>query len=321
MDLETKVLAVLRLLAGESAAALAAEGVGGEEELATWRDLFVEGGSERLGAFLGGGEHGSLPGRQVASPTPYVRMTLIGHPMMAVVAEGQTRPIRWPLKRAMQLLAFLALKPGFKADKGDIIEALWSDASEETVRRNFHPTLSLARRIISKALGQPAKVVSQSQGLYGLDPEIYWRVDVLSFEEGFELGRRLVRDTATRTQAAEAWLECWSRYHGPLMQGHEESWLQERREVLYSAYVATLRHLGSLYADLGRHSEALDSYRALLVVEPLEEQAHLEVMANYARQGRRDLVRRQYVRLQELLKELNVEPMEETQERYHVLMR
>ena len=45
-------------------------------------------------------------------------------------------------------------------------------------------------------------------------------------------------------------------------------------------------------------------------------------MELYARQGRRDLVRRQFIRLQELLvDELNVQPLEQTQERYHQLMR
>jgi DNA-binding SARP family transcriptional activator len=44
-------------------------------------------------------------------------------------------------------------------------------------------------------------------------------------------------------------------------------------------------------------------------------------MAIYRRQGRRDLVRRQYVRLEELLKELGVEPLEETQECFQRWMR
>ena len=60
----------------------------------------------------------------------------------------------------------------------------------------------------------------------------------------------------------------------------------------------------------------------MLLEEPYEERIHLAMMELYARQGRRDLVRRQYVKLQErLLEELNVEPLEETQERYHQLMR
>ena len=82
-----------------------------------------------------------------------------------------------------------------------------------------------------------------------------------------------------------------------------------------------MRALGETYARLGRLGEAMDALRAVLIHDPLQERVHLALMQVYARQGRRDLVRRQYDRLAELLaRELTIEPMEETIEAYHRLM-
>lgn len=59
----------------------------------------------------------------------------------------------------------------------------------------------------------------------------------------------------------------------------------------------------------------------MLVEDPLQERVHLAVMKLYAQQGRRDLVRRQYDRLCNLLlEELGVAPMPPTTREYHKLM-
>ena len=82
-----------------------------------------------------------------------------------------------------------------------------------------------------------------------------------------------------------------------------------------------LRRLGDVASELGRETLALDAYRRLLLDEPFEERIHVELMEIYGRRGRRDLVRRQFVHLQELLKDLHAEPADQTVERYHQLMR
>ena len=92
------------------------------------------------------------------------------------------------------------------------------------------------------------------------------------------------------------------------------------REVLHERYTRLLKRLGDLAAGHQHDTLALDAYRTLLLAEPYEEDAHVAVMTLYGRRRRRDLVRRQFVRLQELLKELHVEPAESTVERYHQLM-
>ncbi|MEM6456343.1 MAG: bacterial transcriptional activator domain-containing protein, partial [Acidobacteriota bacterium] len=114
-----------------------------------------------------------------------------------------------------------------------------------------------------------------------------------------------------------AWTEAWRLYRGPLMAGYDGALIEHRRAELHRRYLDVLRSIGDAYDARGRTTEALDAYRTILIDEPYEEAVHVAVMAQYATLGRRDLVRRQYLRLTALLSELGVAPSEPTQRRYH----
>ena len=259
---------------------------------------------------------------------PRFHLHLLGQAMVRRVdANGEERELGWRLRRALQSVAYLALAPDRRATKEQLVDAIWRDASVASIAKNFHPTLSEARRTLGHR-----EVFVYSQGLYTLNPELGWWIDCDRFGELIEQGRRLVvgqrggtpaKPSASELQPAlDAWLAAWRLYRGELLSGVEADWIRGHRAVLYRNYIELLRGIGGLCTRLGRLTQALDAYRSLLLEEPFEEGVHLAVMELYAQQGRRDLVRRQFVRMQELLvQELNVEPVEETQERYHQLMR
>jgi len=94
-----------------------------------------------------------------------------------------------------------------------------------------------------------------------------------------------------------------------------------RREDLHRRYLDMLRQLGEVAERLGSLPEAVDALRTALAADPLQEPLHGALLRLYARQGRRDQVRRQYERLVALLaEELGVEPLPETTAAYHRLM-
>ncbi len=257
----------------------------------------------------------------VDRPATYPRfeLHLLGQAVVRRIdAGGEQRELAWRLRRALQSVAYLALAPGRRASKEQLIDAIWNDASLTSIGKNFHPTLSLAR----STLGHKQAFV-YNQGLYTLNPELGWWIDCDRFGELIEQGRRLSAGSASELKRGlDAWVGAWRLYRGELLSGLEADWIRGRRALFHRDYIELLRGIGGLCARLGRLTEALDAYRSLLLEEPYEERVHLEVMELYARQGRRDLVRRQFVRMQELLiHELNVEPVAETRERYHQLMR
>ncbi|HYG63439.1 MAG TPA: BTAD domain-containing putative transcriptional regulator, partial [Thermoanaerobaculia bacterium] len=260
------------------------------------------------------------PPRAEAS-RPVYRLGLLGSPVAQFRDAQGEHPLDWRLKRSFQILAFLGSSPELQATREDLIEAIWPTEGERTIERNFHPTLSHLRRALEgdrKGSG-PAPLLFRN-GIYRLNPEITWEIDVLDFGRHIETGKELAGRQDSQG-AAESLRSAWKLYRGPFLQGHYEAWITARREEYQRQYLEMLRDLGKLYVGLGKIEEAMDAYRSVLLEDPLQEKIHLEVMLLYAGQGRRDLVRRQYDRLcMLLLEELGVEPMPETTREYHKLM-
>ena len=263
------------------------------------------------------------PLRPAAADRPLYELGLLGNPIARERARaGEVRDLDCRLKRSFQVLAFLASAPGLQAGREELVEAVWPTEGERTIERNFHPTLSHLRRALDSGqptTERPAPLLFRA-GVYSLNPEIDWEIDVVELARLEQEGRDLA-DRGELAEAAEVWRRAWKLYRGPFLQGHYEAWVESRREIYQSRYLKLLRELGDLCVRLGRAEEAMDAYRTVLFEDPLQERVHLAVMRLYAEQGRRDLVRRQYDHLcQLLLDELSVAPSPDTAREYHRLM-
>jgi len=201
------------------------------------------------------------------------------------------------------------------------VEALWPGAGEARVRRNFHPTLSHLRRSLEADLARPREPpLLLERGVYALNPALAWRIDAAELERLLAAGRECLERERVASAVAH-WERARALYRGPFLAGWDDGWIGARRERYQRVWLDVLRALGEAYNRIGRLGEAMDALRSVLIHDPLQERVHLALMQVYARQGRRDLVRRQYDRLAELLaRELTVEPAEETIEAYHRLM-
>lgn len=260
-------------------------------------------------------------GRPAAVRPAYV-LCLLGSPVARQRDESGEHDLDCRLRRSFQVLAYLASSPEMEAGREELIEAIWPIEGERTIERNFHPTLSHLRRALEsgrKFKDRPAPLLFRN-GVYRLNPEVEWDVDVRELARLADEGK----DRYERGElegAAEAWQRAWKLYRGPFLQGYYEGWVTARRETWQRVYLELLRDLGDVYLRLGRGGEAMDAYRTVLIEDQLQEKIHLAVMKLYAQQGRRDLVRRQYDRLCNLLlEELGLSPMPDTTKEYHRLM-
>jgi DNA-binding SARP family transcriptional activator len=259
--------------------------------------------------------------------SPEVRIALLGAPRVTLLPEAETAEeveIHWPLKRALKILAYLASSKDFQAPRDDLVAALWPEDDEERIARNFHPTLSHLRRAFHEAWeevrGAPARTpLVFVHDTYRLNPEIVWEVDVVELSSAGERGRGVVGEDPEA--AVRIWRQAVDRVRGPFLAGIYDAWTEPLRERYQRRWLDLLRELADLYLRLDRFTEAVDAYRRVLIEDPLREPVHQALMRVYARQGRRDLVRRQYDRLSNLLaEELGVEPLPRTTEEYHRLM-
>lgn len=286
-----------------------------------------------------GGWRGGSYGAERAGRRGFRLVLLGGGRAERFEADGGSCELSWPLKRAFKALAFLATQPGMAAERTSLERALWPREEVDTgdglvgwqggsttgqeVERNFHPTLSHLRRGLLEGLGSAEEwplPLLHVGGVYRLNPVLDWVVDAAELERLLDEGRAAL--DLERVELAVTLLERACRlYSAPFLAGYDEPWIVDRRERYQRAHLDLLSTLGETYLHLGRLGEAMDSLRTVLIADPLQERVHRALMHVYGRQGRRDLVRRQFDRLTEMLtRELSVEPQQETTELYHRLM-
>src|SRR5437868_2468065 len=220
-----------------------------------------------------------------ARDMPAVHITLLGRfevtvDAVPVAASGWTR------RHAAALVKVLAMAPGRRLHREQVIDLLWPDDTVDEAVPKLHKAAHFARRAID---------VSNAVVLRGdnvmLCPDADATVDVELFED---LARRAL-GTADAVPARQA----LAMYGGELLpHDRYEAWAEQRREQL------RLRHLDLLRLD-GR-------WETVVELDAGDEHAHLALMRRYAANGDRHAALRQFERMTRTLRqELGVAPSRE----------
>jgi DNA-binding SARP family transcriptional activator/tetratricopeptide (TPR) repeat protein len=201
-----------------------------------------------------------------------------------VTVDGvQVADSSWARRHAAALVKVLAMAPGRRLHREQLIDLLWPDDLLDEAAPKLHKAAHFARR----AIGVSDAVVLRGDSVVLL-PDADLSVDVLQFEE---LSRR-----ALANEDAAALADALGTYRGELLpQDRYETWAEDRREQL------RLRHLELLRRD-GR-------WEAIVDLDESDEIAHLELMRRHAANGDRHAALRQFERLDRTLRrELGVSP-------------
>jgi DNA-binding SARP family transcriptional activator/tetratricopeptide (TPR) repeat protein len=189
----------------------------------------------------------------------------------------------WTRRHAAALVKVLAMAPGRRMHREQMIDLLWPEETLDEAAPKLHKAAHFARR----ALDVPNSVVLRGESVVLL-PDIDPSVDVLRFDD---LSRRALSDGDVGLAR-----EALALYGGELLpQDRYDDWAEERREQL------RLRVLDLLRLD--------GQWEALLELDEGDELAHLELMRRYAAHGDRHAALRQYERMDRALcRELGVAP-------------
>jgi len=216
--------------------------------------------------------------------------------------------VRLPTRKAEALLAYLALAPQRVHARDALTTLLWGEVSDQSARASLRQTLFL----IGKALNRAAIVV-EGRSLV-LAPGVL-QIDVADFER-----LRANADTEALERAAEL-------YGGDLLAGivvnepSFEEWLRGERQRLREGLMAVLSRLMAVYRQTGDADRAIQIALRLVVLEPLEEDAHRMLMRLYMDKGRRAAALQQYQSCVEVLqRELGAEPAAETRTLYREIL-
>ena len=88
-------------------------------------------------------------------PPPGVRIHLLG--AFAVAVDGELVPeSAWRLRKAKTLVKLLALAPGHRLHREQVMAVLWPDRAPEAAANNLHQVLHVARRQLDGGAGGTA---------------------------------------------------------------------------------------------------------------------------------------------------------------------
>jgi DNA-binding SARP family transcriptional activator len=223
-----------------------------------------------------------------------------------------------PLTRENQgLLAYLLLQRRKVHSREVLADLFWGEHSQERARGSLNTALWKLKKAL-EPMGIPAGTYLKKSDLgdVGFNKDSQYWLDVEIFEEG--LNRILIRPFQTIEASHLVELETLLRlYKGDLLEGFYKDWALQERERLRTLYLKSLIYLLQYHKFYGEYEKAIAYGQQVLILDPLREEIHRELMRLYVENGQRTLAVRQYeVCRATLAKEMDITPMEDTQRLY-----
>jgi len=245
---------------------------------------------------------------------------LFGFPTLLLAGEAAVVDTR----KALALVAYLAMT-GQPQSRDTLAAFLWPDYDEDRGRAALRRTLSALRAALK---GYGLEIGRQA---LALEPSADWRVDVLEFRRLLELADSHHLQPTQSCPRCLLWREeAVAYYQEDFLAGFTlrdsatfDDWQLQESENLRLFLGRALEKLVAGRMRQGPQSfpAAIKHARRWLLVDPLREEAHRQLMRLYAWSGRRADALRQYRDcLRTLEQELGVRPLAETTALYHAIM-
>ncbi|MDQ2732668.1 MAG: NB-ARC domain-containing protein, partial [Armatimonadota bacterium] len=200
-------------------------------------------------------------------------------------------------RKGQHLLALLALRSREEAQREWLAETLWPDHLLEEALGSLRQSLSDLRKALARSreciLSPTPRTLQLDSGKAA--------VDVVEFDH-------LVAgdDEASLKRAVKL-------YHGPLLEGWTEPWIQAERAKRQEAYLGSLATLASRSLAGGDDQSAIHYLRLAATADPFRQETHRSLMRTLAKGGDEGAALQVYADLRHFLHaQYGAEPEEET---------
>jgi ATP/maltotriose-dependent transcriptional regulator MalT len=205
-------------------------------------------------------------------------------------------------RKVLALLCFLLTKKDFKAQREEVLDALWPDLEPGSALNSLNQTAYFLRRVF-----EPDYSEDLSPGYVGQSTEFIW-LDPDLTEASSVRCAQLIRD-AGRAADPVATLAAVRSYKGPFaMDFIYEDWAAPYREGLHAAYLHFVETSLRVDIDTGQFSRGIEVAQAVAQVEPDAEQIQVALVKLYRLSGAHAAASEQYGRYATILRDLGVDP-------------
>jgi len=223
--------------------------------------------------------------------------------------QGRDFPVS--TKKTQWLLYYLLLHPGTHTLE-HVAGLFWPDSNEAKASNSLRQALHSLNAGFEK-MGAPKGsllAISTQQIEFKQREEI--KLDTLEFSRTL---RRCNDQTEFDNEGCLK--EAIAFYKGDLLEECDESWCFEQREYFKDHYLRALGQLIQIHMDRKEYQSATELCHAVLAKTPWHEPVQRQLMYVYYAQGNRNAAIQQYRECKRVLrKELNVDPLPETETLY-----
>jgi DNA-binding SARP family transcriptional activator len=223
----------------------------------------------------------------------------------------QEQPVNgWNGQKGLLILKYLVARHDQPVPKEQLMDVLWPDADPDAARRNLHQAVYSLRQTLKHCCPELQLICFQNER-YSLNPDLPIWFDFLEFERHAEEGRRLEKNGSLEA-AIQAFGIADALYQGHFLQEEvHNTWAQLQRDQLRDSFLDVANRLGRHYLIREQFAAVVSICQKTLSKDACNEEAHLQLMRCYLRQGYRHLAIGQYQTCTEVLREeLGIAPSE-----------
>src|SRR5919198_3466618 len=200
----------------------------------------------------------------------HLRIELFGA-FRVVVDHRAVAPEVWSQRKPAALVKLLALAPGHRLRREQVMDTLWPDLDVSAAAANLRKALHSARRSLAADAG--AELILSVGDLLCL-PSDDLSVDV---DEYWSLVA-----TARRGRETDAYADAIAVYKdGLLPEDRYEDWAVPPRDELHSDWSALIEEFAGLLEARGDLNGAARAIQRLIATDPLREDNHARLMRFY----------------------------------------
>lgn len=223
--------------------------------------------------------------------------------------------------RGQAILRYLLVQPEHYATLDMLMAALWPEEDAQAARHKLQVAVSALRCSLNRESIQApgAGYILYKERLYRLNPAIEFHTDVAEFYRLHRLGQQANCAVVT----ADCYEQACKLYTGPfLTEDLYAEWSFLAREEADRTYLTMCGWLAEHYLTEGDYETTLAWTAAILKIDHCNEEAYRQSMRALTASGKRSEALRRYQQCQRALaEELGVQPVQETQRLWQVIMR
>jgi DNA-binding SARP family transcriptional activator len=223
--------------------------------------------------------------------------------------DGKAAEPQWKRRKAGELLVYLLLQPGYKANREQVIERVFGEGDPAKMSNQLYVTLHDLRQSL-KETGMSEDPVYAKRGVIAVDEHIVGHVDAETYITLSRVGDQLWKDD--REAACRLYDEALPLYGQLGTELPHAEWLDRLRDQMLDRQTIMLKRLAMYYAEIHDDSRAEQRLGEWVSLRPDQEESYETIIRHCLERGRRSEAIGWYRRLERMcVKELGTEPAEQ----------